>query len=77
MNHGKSQLCVNIKHSDGRGGITKSRGLQRAASGAEEEDVGVGRRKQQRELGWGRGRTLNDRWEERRMGEGRAEEKEK
>lgn len=66
MNHGKSQLCVNIKHrsSDGRGRTTKRRGLQRTASGAE-EDVDVGRRKQRRELGWGGGRRLSDRWEER------------
>lgn len=58
---------MNIKHrsSDGRGRTTKRRGLQRTASGAEEEDVDVGRRKQRRELGWGGGRRLSDRWEER------------
>lgn len=52
---------MNIKHSDGRGTASKSRGLQRA--GAEEEDVDVGRRKQQRELGGDE--EDNDRWEER------------
>lgn len=67
VSHGKSQLCVNIKHrrSDGRGRTTKRKGLQRTASGAEEEDVDVGRRKQRREVGWGGGRRLSDRWEGR------------
>lgn len=56
MNHGKSQLRMNLKHrtGDGRGRTTKSRGLQRNASVTEEEDVDGGRRKRQRESqGWG------------------------
>jgi len=60
MNHGKSQLCINIKHR-----TTKTRGLQRTASVAEEEDVDGGKRKQQRELGSEGGGRLSDRWEER------------